>query len=140
MLLGIVGSLPFFGKLPNIFKRVDALLPVDELKHLNAFVFLVPTNFFFVGVLSNRGNRASIPSITLLEGDGQISIMFPRSAPSVGYVWISFFSLNPAGLFVVKASDSTGGEFVVCNVCILEFLGPTSSLVRTKLPLEVFPP
>ena len=70
MLLGIVGSLPFFGKLPGIFRRSDALLPVDELKYLNTFVFLVPTNFFSLGVLSNRGDGASIPSISLFEGDG----------------------------------------------------------------------
>lgn len=59
VLLGIVGSLPFFGKLFDIFKRADALLPVDELNHLNAFVFLAPINFFSLGVLSNRGNGLS---------------------------------------------------------------------------------
>ena len=140
MLLGIVGSLPFFGKLPDIFIRLDALLPVDELKYLNAFVFLVPTNFFSLGVLSNRGDGTSIPSISLLKGDGQISIMFPMYALVVGRVWISLFSLSLIGLFVFKAFDSTCGEFVVYNVCVPEFLGPTSSLVRTKLSLEVFPP
>jgi len=49
VLLGIMGSLHFFGKLSDTFRKADASLPVDELKCLNDFVLLVPTNFFSLG-------------------------------------------------------------------------------------------